>query len=136
MPDDLKNAIRRRFISDVMRSAAKEIFNDQVQAYNRSGLVTRTTTAAQGGLLSTLQRAKNQISPLGISGQRLSLFSVAHMRSLDARSRTRKRKKSGYKIYNRVVYGLIYGRIYAKLMYGMTLDIVRALKSQIENAGK
>lgn len=76
--------------------------------------------------------------PFGVSGRQFYMRQLSYMRFLDIGTRTRletKRLKRDLSLYNRVVWGVMYGEVMPELRYGLTDAIKESITKALENAG-
>jgi len=117
--------IKRSFVQKVLSDELNAIKDLQAAAFSSLGLHERS-----GALLSSL----HNIATASLSGSSVKIVQkyVAHMRFLDMSKKEKKRK--GFPLYNKIIYGRIYGHAIAVLRHGFSESIQEALKQELQDA--
>lgn len=122
-----KALIDREFISSLATETATDIY--QVM----SGIAK--THSKSGKFYRYLSQKPFTVSNMGM-GVRLSMSFLTGIRYMDMkRSRSGKLKKNYQPIYNKIVWGFIYGYLYKQLRYGITQSMNEAITKRLQNAG-
>ena len=117
--------IKRGFVEKIMSEEAKLIKGLQLIAVREGGIHEQS-----GGLINSLKG--NFSLQSGDTKQRLTLRYVKYLRFLDMPDVRAKRK--GYHIYNRIVFGRIYGNLIRRIKYGYTDAAREAIIQELEAA--
>lgn len=112
-----KSLVFNKYAADVMREVAVDLFKEQAETAEVY-LNERT-----GGLLKHLRSAPFTI--LQSNGQvALELEYILQIRFLDLKKTKKGKKKRNYTpIYNKLVWGFIFGNLYPQLKYGFTEQV-------------
>lgn len=124
--------IKKEFVHEIMQQGINEIYDIQEE-------VARTELNIRSGSLTSHLAKKpfNNISGVGREVYYvrvlpyLRFLDIAYMRGSDKVSRHRRAKLS---IYNRVVWGVMYGEVFPNLSYGFTTEIRKYIREQLEAA--
>jgi hypothetical protein len=117
--------IKTAFVSGVLRRDAEAIRTGQQQVADNWNLFK------DGALKSWLQGHFSVSNNDG--GAKLSMRYLMYARFLDLpdpRRRQRQMKREGYHLYNRQIFGVLYGKTLPSIRYGLTDEI----REQITNA--
>jgi hypothetical protein len=113
-----------QFVSEVLKEDAEFILQLQLKIAKKydifkSGDLQRSLTKSAIG-------EQNQGT-----GKKLTIKYIKQLRFLDMYDVRRKIRR--YRLYNRVVFGIIYNRTIGKLIYGYTDEVKEILSGQIES---
>lgn len=115
--------IKTTFIHNVVSNGFKEIKRIQQE------VISENLNVISGDLLKSVQ--KNPLSFIGTERQVYYMTVLPYMRFLDIHFRQdiQRRKIS---IYNRVIWGVLYGEVLPALRYGFTQDIRKYITRQLQ----
>lgn len=115
--------IKTTFIHNVVSNGFKEIKRIQQE------VISENLNVISGDLLKSVQ--KNPLSLIGTERQVYYMTVLPYMRFLDIHFRQdiQRRKIS---IYNRVIWGVLYGEVLPALRYGFTQDIRKYITRQLQ----
>lgn len=115
--------IKKTFIHNVVSNGFKEIKRIQQE------VISENLNVISGDLLKSVQ--KNPLSFIGTERQVYYMTVLPYMRFLDIHFRQdiQRRKVS---IYNRVIWGVLYGEVLPALRYGFTQDIRKYITRQLQ----
>lgn len=115
--------IKKTFIHNVVSNGFKEIKRIQQE------VISENLNVISGDLLKSVQ--KNPLSLIGTERQVYYMTVLPYMRFLDIHFRQdiQRRKIS---IYNRVIWGVLYGEVLPALRYGFTQDIRKYITRQLQ----
>lgn len=115
--------IKKTFIHNVVSNGFKEIKRIQQE------VISENLNVISGDLLKSVQ--KNPLSFIGTERQVYYMTVLPYMRFLDIHFRQdiQRRKIS---IYNRVIWGVLYGEVLPALRYGFTQDIRKYITRQLQ----
>lgn len=113
----ISDAIKSRFISSVLTKTADEIRTKQ-------GRIVLDWNLVKTGQLYRSMKGHFDVTAGDGSGK-LTMGYLNYARFLDMR------KNKGYHLYNKTVFGMLYGRMVPKLRYGLTQDVQRAIAQSI-----
>lgn len=122
MADKLR--IKTQFVSAVLKETAQMIYDQQAKTVKEWDLFD------SGKLSKSLPGHFSVREASG--GGLLTMRYLAYTRFLDMRDPRRKKKKEGYHLYNRIVFGVLYNPTVNTLQYGLTEDIRNAIENQIK----
>lgn len=115
--------VKTAFVSAILKGNAEAIRKEQTQVVDEWNLFE------SGNLKSWLQGHFSVNNADG--GAKLSMRYLTYARFLDMkRPGTSQAKRNAYHLYNRIVYGFLYGQMLPTIRYGFTEDV----KNQIANA--
>lgn len=116
--------LKTAFVSAVLKDNAQAIRQEQSQVVDDWDLYE------SGRLKSSLQGWFSVDNQEG--GAKLSMRYLAYARFLDMkRIGTSKAKREAYHLYNRIVFGYLYGQMLPTVRFGFTDDIKRQLAASI-----
>lgn len=118
--------IKQKYITDVMTSGINKVFDLQSQA--AQSLLNEKT----GALFANLSERNFQISASEMHAM-ASVHILSYLRFNEIRAD--KALRSRLVLYNRIVWGVLYGETLPKLKYGFTKDIKREIGAQLQAAG-
>jgi hypothetical protein len=114
--------IRTAFISSILSETATRIRNEQQQ------VVTDWNLFRYGDLEKSV-RGHFSVSTTD-TGAVLTMRFLAYTRLLDMKDERRKLKREGYHLYNRIVFGNLYGRALPTLRIGLTEQVSQQLTAK------
>ena len=123
-----KALINREFIRGLTDETFSDIYSVQATiAQNHKG---------SGELYQFLSRQPYTIVS-SVSGIRGELSYPLKIRYMDMKTdpKTGKPKKNYTPIYNKIVWGFVYGYLYKQLMYGISQQLNEAIINRLHNAG-
>lgn len=115
--------INERFIQQTVEQGAAKIFDVQADVVN-------TYLTPRSGRLEHLVSSRH----FTIEGTRFKFPMLTYMRFLDIQFRNKKRDKglrAGLSVYNRVIWGVLYGEVMPHLRFGLTNEIREKIRNQI-----
>lgn len=117
--------IRKEFISRTVSKDVRKIYAVQEQ------VVRENLTGGSGRLAGYLSRAPFD----SFEGRKYYMRVLSYLRFLDIRYRRQDmRLRRKLALYNRVVWGVLYGETLPELRYGLTGDIKRQIHDQLTDA--
>ena len=118
-----KLRIKTAFVSAILKDNAEKIRQEQQQVVDDWNLFK------SGKLRSSLQGhfTVNNAD----DGGKLTMNYLAYARFLDMKGGTSKAKRNIYHLYNRIVFGYLYGQILPTLRFGFTEDLKAAMAAKI-----
>lgn len=123
-----KALINREFITELANETASDIYEVQTNIAK--------SHANSGKLYRYLQQKPFTLSNSGF-GMRLAMSYPVRIRYMDMKKdpKTGKKKKNYQPIYNKIVWGFIYGYLYKQLMYGVSQQMNQAIINRLESSG-
>lgn len=123
---NLKTLINQQFIVDEAKQTADDIYSVQLPiAKNRAWENISKQLATKPYTVVTTSR-----------GVILTMPYLVQMRFMDMRKDAHGNKKRHYTpIYNKIVWGFIYGFLYKRLIFGISRDMNEALTQRLTNSG-
>lgn len=119
--DNIKSAYESKYIQSVLTEDSKYIVSEQKKLINRIGLVK------SGKLLNSLS-SNITVKQQGDKGAIASIEYIGKIRLLDIKSNRRKTKS--YKLYNKILYGVLYNRTVAKIAFGYSNEVIKKLQRE------
>lgn len=123
-----KALINREFIRGLATETASDIYSVQASiAQNHKG---------SGELYRYLSQKPYTVISTGF-GVRMELPYPIRIRYMDMKTdpKTGKTKKNYTPIYNKIVWGFVYGSLYKQLMYGISQQLNEAIINRLQAAG-
>jgi len=114
--------IKKEFTAKVLREDAQLITSEQLSTVRDFALLD------SGSLQNSIQSAANVDN--SAIGTRLRFTFVKHIRFLDMKNTVRKRKS--FVLYNKIIFGIIYNRTVARLMFGYSDSIRKAIRNELQ----
>lgn len=114
--------IRDTFISNVMSKGIKEIYAEQ------ANVVSTNLNRISGSLLNNLTSA-----PFDIEGTTAYIRILPYLRFLDINSRQNMGLRRSLALYNRTVWGHLYGYVLPTLRFGLTQDVKKYISQQLQD---
>lgn len=115
--------LKTEFTSVALRETAQAIRDEQ------------SRTASEWGLFDTGNLEKSLKGHFSVDAQgggaKLSMRYLAYARFLDIADQRRQRKREGYHLYNRPVFGHLYGQLLPHLRYGFTEDVREEISQRL-----
>jgi hypothetical protein len=115
--------IKTTFIHNVVSNGFKEIKRIQQE------VISENLNVISGDLLKSVQ--KNPLSLIGTERQVYYMTVLPYMRFLDIHFRQDMQRRK-ISIYNRVIWGVLYGEVLPALRYGFTQDIRKYITRQLQ----
>lgn len=115
--------IKKTFIHNVVSNGFKEIKRIQQE------VISENLNVISGDLLKSVQ--KNPLSLVGTERQVYYMTVLPYMRFLDIHFRQDMQRRK-ISIYNRVIWGVLYGEVLPALRYGFTQDIRKYITRQLQ----
>lgn len=115
--------IKKTFIHNVVSNGYKEIKRIQQE------VISENLNVISGDLLKSVQ--KNPLSLIGTERQVYYMTVLPYMRFLDIHFRQDMQRRK-ISIYNRVIWGVLYGEVLPALRYGFTQDIRKYITQQLQ----
>lgn len=115
--------IKKTFIHNVVSNGFKEIKRIQQE------VISENLNIISGDLLKSVQ--KNPLSLIGTERQVYYMTVLPYMRFLDIHFRQDMQRRK-ISIYNRVIWGVLYGEVLPALRYGFTQDIRKYITRQLQ----
>lgn len=115
--------IKKTFIHNVVSNGFKEIKRIQQE------VISKNLNVISGDLLKSVQ--KNPLSLIGTERQVYYMTVLPYMRFLDIHFRQDMQRRK-ISIYNRVIWGVLYGEVLPALRYGFTQDIRKYITQQLQ----
>lgn len=115
--------IKKTFIHNVVSNGFKEIKRIQQE------VISENLNVISGDLLKSVQ--KNPLSLIGTERQVYYMTVLPYMRFLDIHFRQDMQRRK-ISIYNRVIWGVLYGEVLPALRYGFTQDIRKYITRQLQ----
>lgn len=115
--------IKKTFIHNVVSNGFKEIKRIQQE------VISKNLNVISGDLLKSVQ--KNPLSLIGTERQVYYMTVLPYMRFLDIHFRQDMQRRK-ISIYNRVIWGVLYGEVLPALRYGFTQDIRKYITRQLQ----
>jgi hypothetical protein len=115
--------IKKTFIHNVVSNGFKEIKRIQQE------VISENLNVISGDLLKSVQ--KNRLSLIGTERQVYYMTVLPYMRFLDIHFRQDMQRRK-ISIYNRVIWGVLYGEVLPALRYGFTQDIRKYITRQLQ----
>lgn len=120
--------VKTAFVSAILKQNAEAIRKEQSQVVDDWDLFET------GKLKSSLQGGFSVQNQDG--GAKLSMRYLTYARFLDMkRPGTSKAKREAYHLYNRIVFGFLYGQMLPTIRFGFTEDIKRQVAASIASTG-
>lgn len=116
--------IKTEFIHNVVSAGLKKIRTIQ------KDVISKNLNVVSGDLLKSLEKAPLEIE--GASKQTYYLSVLPYMRFLDIHYRENMGVRRNLAIYNRSIWGVIYGETQHILRYGLSEDLRKSLAAQLE----
>lgn len=116
--------IKKTFIHNVVSVGFQKIRQIQQE------VISENLNVISGNLLKSIQK-----SPVEIEGTERQVYYMSvlpYMRFLDIRFRQDLRIRRKLSIYNRVIWGVLYGEVLPNLRYGFTQDIRKYITRQLQ----
>lgn len=116
--------IKKTFIHNVVSVGFQKIRQIQQE------VISENLNVISGNLLKSIQK-----SPVEIEGTERQVYYMGvlpYMRFLDIRFRQDLRIRRKLSIYNRVIWGGLYGEVLPNLRYGFTQDIRKYITRQLQ----
>lgn len=116
--------IKKTFIHNVVSVGFQKIRQIQQE------VISENLNVISGNLLKSIQK-----SPVEIEGTERQIYYMSvlpYMRFLDIRFRQDLRIRRKLSIYNRVIWGVLYGEVLPNLRYGFTQDIRKYITRQLQ----
>lgn len=116
--------IKKTFIHNVVSVGFQKIRQIQQE------VISENLNVISGNLLKSIQK-----SPVEIEGTERQVYYMnvlPYMRFLDIRFRQDLRIRRKLSIYNRVIWGVLYGEVLPNLRYGFTQDIRKYITRQLQ----
>jgi len=113
--------IKKTFIHNVVSVGFQKIQQE---------VISENLNVISGNLLKSIQK-----SPVEIEGTERQVYYMGvlpYMRFLDIRFRQDLRIRRKLSIYNRVIWGVLYGEVLPNLRYGFTQDIRKYITRQLQ----
>lgn len=121
-----KTLINQQFIADIAKETADDIYSTQLPIAKNKGW--KKIAAQLASKPYTVETSGN--------GVILKMPFLLHMRFMDMRNLPNGKQKKNYKpIYNKIVWGFIYGYLYKRLIYGISKDLNQAISQRLINSG-
>ena len=121
-----KALIQRQFIVDLATETAEDIYAAQLPIAKNRGW---------NSIARHLSGRPFQVLNSG-RGVTLKMDFLMKMRFMDMRKDAQGKKKKYYTpIYNKIVWGFIYGYLYKRLIYGISKDLNEAITQRLINSG-
>ena len=114
--------IKTAFVSAILKQNAKAIQQEQNQVVDEWKLYE------SGKLKSSLRGRFSVDNKEG--GGKLSMRYLAYARFLDIHL-SQAHKRAGFHLYNRIVFGTLYGQILPSLRFGFTIEVQKQIKQSI-----
>lgn len=115
--------IKKTFIHNIVSNGFKEIKRIQQE------VISENLNIISGDLLKSVQ--KNPLSLIGTERQVYYMTVLPYMRFLDIHFRQDMQRRK-ISIYNRVIWGVLYGEVLPALRYGFTQDIRKYITRQLQ----
>lgn len=123
--------VKKEFISNVISMGIRKIYQEQEE------VVSANLNVITGDLLNHLKMAPFSSEDMGNKSvyyirllPYLRFLDIRYKRGNDRLSKHQRRKLA---VYNRVVWGVLYGETFPTLQYGFREDIRKYIKSQLES---
>lgn len=116
--EDIKLKYESKYIQSVLKEDSEYIVSEQRRLIQQKSLIKT------GGLLQSLN-SNVSVRSAGAGGA-ASIQYIGLIRLLDMKNKKRK----SYRLYNRILYGVIYNRTVAKISFGYSEEIIRKLQSE------
>ena len=117
--------IRDKFIHSIIRRDVKIIYDTQAA-------VVSANFHGTGNLQRHLQRM-----PFQVAGKTYFFHILPYLRFLDIKyRRERMAQRSRLALYNRVIWGVLYNETLPDLRYGLTQDIRKGIRAELESESK
>lgn len=116
--------VKSRFMEEVTREEFEAILQEQDEVINDYNL-------NKTGLLKSRAKRYFSINVIG-GGVKATLTILKYLRFLDMKELRSMKRRKQYHLYNRIVFGHLYGPYRQKLMYGLTIDVVDRIKAEYE----
>ena len=124
--ENIKSLISLQFIRGEAQQTAQDILK-----------VQRSIAAnhKQSGYLQSLLAKANYSVVLRGNGVAMSIVYPLHIRFMDMKRIKGKQKTYYQPIYNKIVWGNVYGYLYRKLVYGISSRLNQIIYSKLLNSG-
>lgn len=116
--------IKKTFIHNVVSVGFQKIRQIQQE------VISENLNVISGNLLKSIQKSPGEIE--GTERQVYYMGVLPYMRFLDIRFRQDLRIGRKLSIYNRVIWGVLYGEVLPNLRYGFTQDIRKYITRQLQ----
>lgn len=121
-----KTLINRQFIADEATETAEDIVSMQLPIAKNRGWKNITKNLSNKPF-TVVQTGR---------GVKLTFNYLLKMRFMDMRKDSHGNVKKNYTpIYNKIVFGTIYGYLYKRLIYGISKDMNEAITQRLINSG-
>lgn len=117
------NKIKSVFLSEVLTKAAVDIRAKQ-------SIIVSDWNLFDTGDLERMLKGHFSINKAGLGGS-LTMTYLTYARFLDMADKRRKVKKEGYGLYNKTVFGIIYGETLNSLKFGFTEEMAKDIENRI-----
>lgn len=115
--------LKTEFTSVALRETAQAIRDEQSQVVSDWNLFdTKKLEQSLKGHFSVAQQG---------GGAKLSMRYLAYARFLDMKDSRRSKKREGYHLYNRIVFGHLYGQLLPHLRFGFTEDVREEISQRL-----
>lgn len=118
--------IRKKFVHETMREGMQKLQD----AWRPAVGVFKVRSGQLRGF------ADNPSPVTQITSARYSVqyFIPLHLRFLDIQYRRRSGRKGKMKLYNKIVWPILYKEVFPELKYGLTDEVRRQIRQQLEHA--
>lgn len=114
------DCIKKEFIHQIIDRGLKKIYSEQ--AY----IVSHNLNTVSGDLLRHLGKM-----PFTLGGKSYYIRVLPYLRYLDIHYRQDKNLRRNLALYNRTVWGVLYGETLPNLRYGLTKDMRKYISAQL-----
>ena len=115
--------ISERFIHQTVLAGSNKIFDTQQK-------VVKTYLQPRTGRLHHLVQSRH----VSINGTKFTYPMLTYMRFIDIASAHRKSAKAnryGISVYNRVIWGVLYGEVQPQLRFGLTAELKNKIRTSL-----
>lgn len=117
--------IKTAFVSSVLRQTAEQIQASQQRVVDEWNLFSSSEKKLYNSLKGHFSLANNE------GGAKLQMGFLKYARFLDMADPRRKLKREGYHLYNRIMFGNIYGYSIPTIQWGFTDEIKAEIGQQL-----
>ncbi len=118
--------IKMVFVSRILKETAIKIRSAQRKVVSEWNLFDE-------GHLQRMLQGHFSVGQLG-GGAKLSMQYLAYARFLDMVDRRRQYKRDGYHLYNKIVFGILYGYTIHEIKHDFTEDVAKTIQQEIMEA--
>lgn len=121
-----ESLIRKKFVHETMKEGMQKLQDAWRPAVG--------VFKVRSGRLSRFADSPNTQTQITSSSYSVHYFIPLHLRFLDIQYRRRSGRKGKMKLYNKIVWPILYKEVFPELKYGLTDEVRRQIRQQLEHA--